>query len=144
MYQAEFAQPICTAVHIGLANVFKRSGVHPNAVLGHSSGEIAAAYTSGALSLPAALVVAYYRGYVTKRQTEDGAMASIGLGMNETSRLLNDGVVIAYENSLSNMTISGDRKKVEKVLEGIQKEMPNAFSRILQVNNTYHSRKWLS
>ncbi len=145
MNQAEFSQPICTAIQIGLVNVFKRYGVRPDAVVGHSSGEIAAAYTSGALSLTAALVVAYYRGYVLKKTaTGAGAMAAIGLGMNETANLLQDGVVAACENDPSNTTISGASDKVEKILKDIRMEMPNVFCRELKVDKAYHSRKWLS
>lgn len=144
MNQAEFSQPICTAIQIGLVNVFKRYGVRPDAVVGHSSGEIAAAYTSGALSLTAALVVAYYRGYVMKKTAaEDGAMAVIGLGMNETANLLEDGVVVACENDPSNTTISGESGQLEKMLKDFQKNMPNVFCRKLNVDKAYHSRKWL-
>ena len=145
MSQAEFSQPICTAIQIGLVNVFTRYGVRPEAVVGHSSGEIAAAYTSGALSLTAALVVAYYRGYVMKKTaTKAGAMAAIGLGMNETANHLKDGVVVACENDPSNTTISGDSDKLEEILKDIQRDMPNVFCRQLKVDKAYHSRKWLS
>ena len=145
MNQAEFSQPICTAIQIGLVNIFKRYGVRPGAVVGHSSGEIAAAYTSGALSLTAALVVAYYRGYVMKKTaTEAGAMAAIGLGVNEIANLLEDGVVVACENDPSNTTISGDSDKLEKMLKDIRTDMPDVFCRELKVDKAYHSRKWLS
>ena len=145
MNQAEFSQPICTAIQIGLVNVFKRYGVRPDAVVGHSSGEIAAAYTSGALSLTAALVVAYYRGYVMKKTaTVAGAMAAIGLGMNETANLLQDGVLVACENDPSNTTISGDSYRLERILKDIRIEMPDVFCRELKVDKAYHSRKWLS
>lgn len=119
MYQAEYALPICTAVQIGLTNIFKRYGVHPDAVVGHSSGEIAAAYASGALSLQAAIIIAYYRGFVTKDQTEDGAMASIGLGSSKTSKLLRNRIVVACENSPSNTTVAGGRREVESLVEDI-------------------------
>lgn len=142
LHQAEFAQPICAAVQIGLVNIFKRYGVHPNAVVGQSSGEIAAAYTCGALSLPAALIVAYYRGQATKTQTENGAMAFVGLGMNETSRLLVSGVVVALENCPSNTVISGDRDKVEKVLEDIKTKMPHVPVRLYPIQTAYHSREY--
>ena len=116
----------------------------PDAVVGHSSGEIAAAYTSGALSLTAAMVVAYYRGYVMKNTaTEAGAMAAIGLGMSETANLVKDGVVVACENDPSNTTISGGSDQLEKMLEDIQRDMPNIFCRRLKVDKAYHSRKWL-
>jgi acyl transferase domain-containing protein len=65
--RAEFVQPLCTAIQIALVNTLARCGVRPNAVVGHSSGEIAASYAAGTLSLPEAIIVAYYPGYVTKK-----------------------------------------------------------------------------
>ena len=64
MNRAEFSQPLCTAVQLGLVTVLESWGVVPDAVVGHSSGEICAAYAAGILSLRDAMIVAYYRGLV--------------------------------------------------------------------------------
>jgi malonyl CoA-acyl carrier protein transacylase len=71
--KAYLAQPLCTAVQIALVNVLSRRGIQSSAVVGHSSGEISAAYAAGALSCHDALVAAYYRGYVCSEQTLVGA-----------------------------------------------------------------------
>lgn len=82
--EAELAQPLSTIVQIGLVNFFKRLGVRSKAVVGHSSGEIAAAYAAGALTLREAVSAAYFRGFVTTQSTILGGMAAIGLGPEET------------------------------------------------------------
>lgn len=84
--EAAFSQPICTALQIALVNHLRRHGIKPVAVVGHSSGEIAAAYTAGALSLEEAIIVAYYRGYIVQQSvslTRRGSMAAVGLGRDQ-------------------------------------------------------------
>lgn len=136
------AQPLCTAIQIALVNTFLRCGVRPEAVIGHSSGEIVAAYASGALSFSETLIAAYYRGYVTKTQTLEGGMAAIGLGASTASTFLRDGVVIACENSPSSTTISGDLDQLKSVQAAIQKDQPDVLVRRLKVDMAYHSRKY--
>ena len=138
---AELAQPLCTAVQIGLFNKLARCNIRPDAVIGHSSGEIAAAYASGVLSMSAALILAYYRGYVTKAQTKVGGMAALGLDLSTALKYLEDGVVIACENSPTSVTVSGDLDKVQNVVANVQKEKPDVLARALKVDMAYHSRK---
>lgn len=78
--EAEFAQPLCTAIQVALVNFLERMGVVPSAVVGHSSGEIAAAYASGAITADEAITIAYYRGRCALRSTRTGAMAAVGMG----------------------------------------------------------------
>ena len=120
-----------------------RCGIRPDAVIGHSSGEIAAAYASGALSLSEAIIVAYYRGYITKKQKLVGGMAAIGLDMDATSEFLIDGVVIACQNSPNCTTISGNLLELEKVVGAIKMQRPDVLARQLKVDMAYHSRKYL-
>jgi acyl transferase domain-containing protein len=58
----EFSQPLVTALQIALVDTLKRWGISAKEVVGHSSGEIAAAYAAGLLSKKAAIIAAYYRG----------------------------------------------------------------------------------
>ncbi|KAH7400779.1 hypothetical protein DE146DRAFT_653958 [Phaeosphaeria sp. MPI-PUGE-AT-0046c] len=136
---AEFSQPLCTALQICLVNLLTSWGIHPNAVVGHSSGEIAAAYAAKAITAEAAIIVAYYRGQITKTKTRAGAMAAVGLGREEISASLIDGVVIACENSPKSVTLSGDADKLDAVLEQMKKERPDVFCRLLKVEMAYHS-----
>jgi acyl transferase domain-containing protein len=139
--EAEIAQPICTALQIALCNHLRRWNILPVATLGHSSGEIAAAYAAGCFDMRGAILLAYYRGVASKAQRRPGAMAAVGLGYDEVARLLKPGVVIACENSPSSVTLSGDADALKLVLAAIDKEYPQAFQRLLNVNKAYHSRQ---
>jgi acyl transferase domain-containing protein len=141
MADAELAQPLCTAIQIALVNALARCGIHPSTVVGHSSGEIAAAYASGAISVTEALIAAYYRGYVTKQQKLAGGMVALGLGAEAASAYLVDGIVVACENSPSSTTISGDLDRLQEMLKKIKQEKPDVLARELKVNMAYHSRK---
>ncbi|KAI0097355.1 hypothetical protein GGR51DRAFT_578163 [Nemania sp. FL0031] len=137
--RAELAQPLSTVVQIGLINALKRFGVFPQAVVGHSSGEIAAAYAAGALTLREAVTSAYFRGYVSKKSLTPGGMAAIGLGAEDTRRFLPERVVVACENSPASTTISGDLDQIKIALESIKSAQPETFARALKVEMAYHS-----
>ncbi|KAI2627722.1 hypothetical protein GGR54DRAFT_652536 [Hypoxylon sp. NC1633] len=137
--RAELAQPLSTVVQIGLVNALKRLGVSPQAVVGHSSGEIAAAYATGALTIREAVTAAYYRGFVSKTSTTPGGMAAIGLGAEETRKYLPDRVVVACENSPSSTTISGDLDQLQVALTNLKSALPDTFARALKVEMAYHS-----
>ncbi|KAE8135591.1 hypothetical protein BDV38DRAFT_294606 [Aspergillus pseudotamarii] len=138
IHEAELSQTLCTAVQIGIVNLLARWGAKPDAVIGHSSGEIAAAYAAGAMSLESAIVVAYYRGQAVK-MAQGGAMAAIGLMAEDVKRYLVEGVGIACENSPQSTTISGDSEKVDEVIEKIQSDNADTFCRRLRVDKAYHS-----
>ncbi|KAE8368553.1 hypothetical protein BDV27DRAFT_153933 [Aspergillus caelatus] len=137
--QAEYSQPACTAIQIALVNLLKRWGIVPAGVFGHSSGEIAAAYAVGTISMEDAIIVAYYRGYVSNLQKRPGGMAAVGLGRAEISPWLVPGVIIACENSGSSVTISGDSEPLKAVLQQIHVDQPDVFQRMLKIEKAYHS-----
>jgi acyl transferase domain-containing protein/protein-L-isoaspartate O-methyltransferase len=136
---AELSQPVCTAVQIALIDTFASIGVEPTAVVGHSSGEVAAAYACGALTATEAITVAFYRGQVTKLLTKSGAMAAIGMGSDEVQQYLQTGVIIACENSPKSVTLAGDAHEVEIVVARIKEANPEVLARRLQVDKAYHS-----
>jgi acyl transferase domain-containing protein len=136
------AQPLCTALQVALFHLLKRLGIKPTAVVGHSSGEIAAAYAAGYITLEYALAAAYYRGYVTKDgDRSSGAMAAVGLSAADVLPVLRAGVCVACENSPSSTTISGDKEALKDVLTGLKEAKPDVFARLLKVEMAYHSRK---
>lgn len=129
-------------VQIVLTNILRQWGVSPAVVVGHSSGEIAAAYACGALTMEEAVVCAYLRGLATKQQSRQGAMAAIGLGKKQVANFLkNTGVVIACENSPASTTLSGDQCSVDSVVDKIKHALPDVFARKLKVKMAYHSRR---
>ncbi|KAJ4419135.1 Mycolipanoate synthase [Gnomoniopsis sp. IMI 355080] len=147
---AAIAQPVCTAVQVALVRHLQRHGVSPSGgVVGHSSGEIAAAFAAGVLTMTEAIVVAYYRGWVISQQNSEqlrerrGGMAAVGLGKHQVGRFLasRPGVVVACENSISSVTLSGDLIALESVLEEIKAAHQEVLVRLLKVDTAYHSRK---
>ena len=138
IHHAELAQPLCTAVQIALVNVSRKCGIRPKAV-GHSSGEIAAAYAAQAISFREAVVVSYYRSYVARTSLSNGAMVAVGLGADVASTFLNEGVVIACVNSPMSVTLSGDREQLDKVAKAIKECKPDVLVRTLKVDMAYHS-----
>lgn len=136
---AEFSQPLCTAIQIGLVDILKSLGIQTHAVVGHSSGEIGAAYAAGALDASEAIVVALYRGVMANKVTRSGAMAAIGMSWADTEKFLVPNTGIACDNSPRSVTISGDAEKVEAVLAGVRESRPDILARKLLVDKAYHS-----
>lgn len=136
---AELSQPLCTAVQIALVDTLRVYGVTPSAVVGHSSGEIAGAYASGALTAEEAIIAAHHRGAVTSKQKRPGSMAAIGMSWEDTEKHLIPNVTIACDNSPKSVTISGDTKDVKAVVAAIKKSRTDVLARLLQVDKAYHS-----
>lgn len=109
--------------------------------MGHSSGEIAAAYAAGALSAKDAIIAAFYRGHVCKTAKKTGGMAAVGLGKEDVTPYLDSGVRIACENSGASVTLSGDLEVLENVMSKVKEARPDILVRKLQVEMAYHSRK---
>ncbi|KAI0469623.1 hypothetical protein F4859DRAFT_523012 [Xylaria cf. heliscus] len=137
--RAELAQPLSTIVQIALINALNRLGIRPDAVVGHSSGEIAAAYAAEGLTLREAVTSAYFRGFVSKTSKTLGGMAAVGLGAEEARKFLPERVVVACENSPTSTTISGDADQIKAALENIKTTQPDTFARALKVEMAYHS-----
>jgi acyl transferase domain-containing protein len=144
--QAALAQPACTALQVALIDLFRSWNVQPGRVVGHSSGEIAAAYCAGLLSRESAWRASYFRGMVTGRQTSEtkGAMLAVGLGpealapyLDKIHDQLSGELVVACLNSPRSSTVSGDVHKVEALRQAL--EADGLFARKLKVPNAYHS-----
>lgn len=142
--QPEFCQPLCTAVQVALTDVLQTLGISPEAVAGHSSGEIAAAYASGAISSQVAISLAYYRGQAIKTTTTGrGAMAVVGMTPRQAQSYAGHGVTVACENSPESVTLSGDEDALLETIERIKEKEPDTFCRRLDVSVAYHSGKLL-
>ncbi|KAI0418327.1 hypothetical protein F5X98DRAFT_373799 [Xylaria grammica] len=139
LHLASISQPVCTAIQIALIDTLKSLDVNPCAVVGHSSGEIAAAYAAGALDVSEAIVIAHYRGVVAESQKKKGSMAAIGLGAEQVDAYLRPGVSFACHNSPSNVTISGDTSAINDIVADIQSTIKGVSIKVLPVNKAYHS-----
>ncbi len=138
--ETEVAQPAIFALQVGLAAVWEALGVRPDAIVGHSVGEVAAAHVAGALAIEDAVRVIYYRSVLQARTAGQGRMLAIGLPPHEAELMLNGyqgKVSIAAANSPVAVTLSGD----PNVLASIDKELASrgVFSRFLRVDVPYHS-----
>lgn len=141
--QAEYSQPLCLVLQMALTDLLAHWGVKPTAVIGHSSGEIAAAYAAGALSREECLAVAYHRGLVSKLaqvRQPGGSMLAAGISAEAAKQYLADmadSVVVACVNSPESVTLSGDKSALIKVQESLNQD--KKFNRLLHVENAYHS-----
>ena len=129
-----------------MTELLRSWGVRQVAVAGHSSGEIAAAYSTGALLLESCVAIAYQRGQVIvslKKQFPDlkGAMVAIGGSVEEIKpivKLLRDGrATVACINSPLSITASGDEHVISELQEKV--EQMQMFNRKLCVETAYHS-----
>ncbi|KAL7922833.1 putative polyketide synthase [Trichoderma austrokoningii] len=144
--EAHISQPACTAIQIGLTKLLDAWGVSPSAVIGHSSGEIGAAFAAGAITLEDAMSIAYWRGKVSsemkfKHPDLRGAMLAVGAKAEDIKVVIKTlgltRVNVACENSPSSITASGDEDDVDRLAAEL--ESRNIFNRKLRVTMAYHS-----
>ncbi|KAI1490502.1 putative polyketide synthase [Biscogniauxia mediterranea] len=150
--EPRFSQPLCTILQIALVELLRSFNVHPSTVVGHSSGEIAAAYAVGAISRQSAWKVAYFRGSLcselaeTSKEALNGAMMAVGLSESSVKPYIDEILegspmgsilIAACINSPKNTTVSGDKELVEELKSMLERK--NIFARILNVPVAYHS-----
>lgn len=145
--EARISQPASVAIQLALTDLLHSWGIVPSSVVGHSSGETGAAYAVGALTLEAAMALAYERGQVvlkmkTRYPDLKGAMMAVGAGPDSLKPLtesLRDGVaVVACENSPNSVTVSGDEAAIDELATIV--ESKQIFNRKLRVEAAYHSQ----
>jgi acyl transferase domain-containing protein/NADPH:quinone reductase-like Zn-dependent oxidoreductase len=147
---AYISQPSCTAIQLALVDLLQSWGLRPSAVVGHSSGEIGAAYAAGIIGFEDAMTIAYHRGRLIpvlkkKFPTLDGCMMAVGAGESQITPLIDrihpslGQARVACINSPSSVTVSGDSKAVDELGFIIQETYPDMFVRKLQVDTAYHS-----
>jgi acyl transferase domain-containing protein/NAD(P)-dependent dehydrogenase (short-subunit alcohol dehydrogenase family) len=115
--------PALWAMQVGLAALWRSWGVEPDAVVGHSMGEIAGAHVAGALTLDDAARVICRRSALLRRESGRGAMAGVELSVEEVERALagyEDRVSIAVSNSPTFTVLSGAPGAVAEILASLQ------------------------
>ncbi|MEH3138949.1 MAG: type I polyketide synthase [Mycobacterium kyogaense] len=145
MGDTEVAQPANFAVQIALAEQLAHYGVVPDAVIGHSAGEVAAHHLAGLLTFEQAVRVIHHRSRLQQRTTGMGRMLAVGLSADTLMTTLDADaaaefgrrVSIAAINSPFAVTIAGD----EDVLADIVRQLDEAevFNRYLAVKVPYHT-----
>jgi acyl transferase domain-containing protein/acyl-CoA synthetase (AMP-forming)/AMP-acid ligase II/thioesterase domain-containing protein/acyl carrier protein len=138
--ETEIAQPALVALQLSLVALWRQWGIAPDAVVGHSIGEVAAAHVAGALSLEDALRVAFHRGRLMQRATGRGRMAAVAMPPEKVEEEIakHDGrLCVAAINSSNSTIISGDSQAVEGLLETFRRQ--EIFCRALPINYAFHS-----
>jgi acyl transferase domain-containing protein len=144
--EAEISQPLCTAIQIMLVDLIRAAGFDFTAVVGHSSGEIAAAYAAGFVSAFDAIRIAFFRGLFARlacgKNGEPGAMMAVGTSLADARNLcgleeFQGSLCVAAHNSADSVTLSGDMDAIEGAKKVFDEE--NKFARILKVDTAYHS-----
>ena len=148
--EVQLAQPVIFMLQCALVEWFKTWGVHPDCVLGHSSGEVAAAYASGALSLADATRLVYHRASLQQRTAGSGRMLAIGLDRPGVESLLETlvvpdrsgnglsaGVEIACENAPASTVICGNESALQPIMEELDRQ--NRRFQLLPGNIAFHS-----
>ncbi|KAL2820183.1 polyketide synthase module [Aspergillus cavernicola] len=141
----ELSQPLTTALQLAILSILEEWGVQPMAVVGHSSGEIAAAYVAGYLSREQAILAAFYRGQaaavVGPPAGDSLGMLAVGAGAEKVSHMLPEmqaeGIQVACINSPSSITLSGSKSALMR--SQTQLEQQGCFARMLRVDLAYHS-----
>ncbi len=144
LHDTVVAQPLLFAIQVAVTTLLKEQGIQPAAVIGHSVGEVAAAWAAGALDLGQAIRVICTRSTAQGMTCGTGRMAAVGLSetaMKDALAELGDGldVEIAGINSPDNVTISGSISDLERI--GAHLEPRGVFFRLLDLDYAFHSRQ---
>ncbi|KAJ2997560.1 hypothetical protein NUW58_g619 [Xylaria curta] len=151
--QPVFSQTLTTVLQTAIVDLLRSFGMQPKAVLGHSSGEIAAAYAGGHITIEFSWKLAYYRGRCSQelselsKEDEPGAMLAVGLSEEMARKFLatistpsaSFGLGIASINSPNNVTISGEKRLISQLHEQLKHQ--GIFTRELRVGVAYHSNQ---
>ena len=140
MSRTEIAQPAIFAMQVALAELWKSWGVVPAAIVGHSVGEVAAAFVAGVLTLDhAAQVIVQRSRFMEGCARGEGTMLAVGLSADDARAVIarhDRTVSISAFNGPHSVTLSGVRLS----LEAIQTELEpkGVFARLVKVDHPFH------
>lgn len=140
MSDTTIAQTSNFLIQAALVALWRSLGVEPAAIVGHSVGEVTAAYVAGVLTLEDAIKVSYHRSQIQKKASGMGKMLAVGLGAEQCTDILEltEGKVsIAAINSPSTVTLAGSAESLETIATYLT--TIGEFNRFLQVEVPYHS-----
>jgi acyl transferase domain-containing protein/phospholipid N-methyltransferase len=140
MDQTAIAQPALFAIQVGLLALWRSWGIEPEAVAGHSVGEVAAIYAAGILSLKDAIHVIFHRSRAQERTAGTGKMAAIELGFDQAADAIagyGGRLAIAAINAPTSVTVSGDTEALQDLLKTL--EAKEIYCRLLRLNYAFHS-----
>ncbi|MFC9976570.1 SDR family NAD(P)-dependent oxidoreductase [Spirillospora sp. NPDC127200] len=135
----EIAQPLLFAVQAGLTAMLRDQGVTPVMALGHSIGEVSAAYAAGALTMAQAAQVVAERSRAQALTAGSGRMAAVGLSRDRAIEVIAayPGVEVAGVNSAQDVTLAGPEAQLKPL--GDELEARGVFFRLLDLDYAFHS-----
>jgi acyl transferase domain-containing protein/acyl carrier protein len=142
VFRSDIGQGILFVLQVGVYRLFRDAGLQPVLVFGHSIGEAAAAYASGALDIEDAVRVIVERARVQEMTRGSGAMAAVGISEEAAQPLLAEHaghLWIAAVNSPTDLTLAGDEANVKAAVESLTKN--GTFARMLPFPYAFHSPK---
>ncbi len=121
----EFAQPALFALQVGITAMLRQRGLMPDAVAGHSVGEVAAAWAAGALSLAAAVSVIHHRSALQATTKGAGRMTAVNAGQKVATDIIDElklsaRLSLAGVNSSSGVTIAGPAPDLDRLERELQ------------------------
>jgi acyl transferase domain-containing protein/acyl carrier protein len=138
--EIDVIQPTLFAIQVAVAALWRSWGIEPDAVIGHSMGEIAAAHIAGALDLENAARIICTRSRLLRRVSGKGVMAVVGLSLDEAQQAVAnyvDQLSVAVSNSPRSTVLSGDPGAMEELFEELR--LKNIFYRLVKVDVASHS-----
>ncbi|WP_370476577.1 SDR family NAD(P)-dependent oxidoreductase [Tamlana flava] len=138
--QIDRIQPAIFAIQVALVDLLKSLGIEPDAVVGHSMGEVAAAHISGILSLEEAVKIVCTRSEMLTKLEEKGCMMITELTPEQAAKCLEgyeNAISVAAVNGPNSTVLSGDPYKMQEIMEKL--EQKNLFCKLVKVNVASHS-----
>lgn len=140
--RTDIVQPALFAMMVAIAGLWRAHGVHPDAVVGHSQGEIAAAHVAGALSLSDAARIVALRSKASAELSDTGTMLSISLPAAELAARITpwaDRIAVAVVNSPASTVVAGDRDALQELSHSLAAETEEVTVRPVRVGYASHS-----
>ena len=134
--EIDISQPTILFFQVGLIELWNHWGVHPNAVVGHSLGEVAAAYACGGLTVEEAVAAIYHRSNTQRHLKGTGSMAAVRKPLKEIEETCTkyQDIHVAAVNGPGSITVAGKNEEIERFL----KENPSNAKK-LRVQCAFHT-----
>ncbi|UII23300.1 type I polyketide synthase [Fulvivirga ligni] len=140
--EIDVIQPMLSAVQIALGKLWMSIGLKPDSVVGHSMGEVAAAYISGSISINEAAQIICNRSKLMKTMSgKGGAMAVTELTLEQAERVVKryPELSIAVNNSPKSTVLAGAEQAIEEIIAELDKQ--GRFTRRVKVDVASHSKQ---
>ncbi|NKB62232.1 MAG: SDR family NAD(P)-dependent oxidoreductase [Gammaproteobacteria bacterium] len=136
------AQPTIFTVQVALSKLWESFGIIPDKVIGHSVGEVAAAYCAGIYSLDDAIKVIYHRSRLQNQTGGNGKMAAVGVSIEKARSIITEyegSIELAVVNSPNLISLAGDSEPMTEAIKKLQSQ--NIFCKELPIDYAFHTHQ---